>query len=198
MIYKSLNDEDNQIATLIKAIETDENYYMAYDVLGKIYYNSNLYFQAKKIFEETLKIKNINSDEAQYYLNQIGNIDEYSQYKALTSQADTLLISGKYLKALNLYEFLIFANYNTSEIYKNAGICNFKLGNFKTALKYFINSKIIDKNKDIYLYIALTYDQLKLPDEALNILEEAKQTIGNDPQIVKLYNQIQQEINKTK
>ena len=198
MIYKLLNDEDNQIIYLKKSFKIKEDYYKAYEILGKIYFNEKLWIPAKVMFVKAMQYDNENNAELQQYVNQIGNADSYSQYKALSGQATAFTASGKYLKALDLFEFLLEQNYATVEVYKNMGICNFKINNFEGALKYFQKTLELDKSVGNYINITLTYNKLEQPDKALNTLKEAMQTVGNDPQLVNLYNQIQQAENKTK
>ncbi len=198
MIYKLLNDEDNQIIYLRKSFKIKEDYYKSYEILGKIYFNEKLWIPAKAMFVKAMQYDNENTGALQQYLNQIGDADSYSQYKALSDQAAAFAALGRYLKALDLFEFLLEQNYVTVEVYKNMGICNFKINNFEKALKYFQKTLELDKSVGNYINITLTYNKLEQPDKALNTLKEAMQTVGNDPQLVNLYNQIQQAENKTK
>ncbi len=191
-VYKELNDKDNQIKYLKKTIKTKENYYQAYELLGRIYYNEKLWPMAKDMFEEAMKYGSENKTALQQYIYQLGNIDMPTQLEALFNQAVALLAAGKYLKALDYFDFLLEYGYKANEIYRNIGVYNFKNSNFEEALKYFQKAEDWDKSAGIYADIAQTYYKLGQPGKALNILKEAIQTVGNDPQLVNLYNQIQQ------
>ncbi len=191
LAYKAISDEDNQIKYLKETFRAKENYYKAYEVLGGIYFNERLWPMAKEMFEKAIQYGSDNKAMLQQYVNQIDEINTYSQFKALSGQAAAFMASGRYLKALDLFGFLLEQNYAAVEVYKNMGICNFKINNFEEALKYFQKASESDKSAVNYTDIAQTYIKLGQPYKALNTLREAMQVFGNDPQLVNLYNQIQ-------
>jgi tetratricopeptide (TPR) repeat protein len=190
--YKYLNDNDNQIVYLKKTIKSQKDYCKAYEVLGMIYYEEKLWPMAKDMFESAIKYGSENKLALQQYINQMGYIDMPAQLEELFNQAVSLLAAGKYLKAMDYFDFLLEYNYKANEIYKNIGVYNFKNNNFEEALKYFQKAEEWDKSAGIYAYIAYTYYKLGQPDKALNTLKEGMQAFGNDQQLVNLYNQIQQ------
>ncbi len=197
-VYKELNDEDNEIKCLKSMVKIKQDYFKAYEILGMIYYNEKLWIPAKVMFEKAVQYDSENSVTFQQYVNQIGDANTYSQYKVLSDQAAAFVTSGRYLKALDLFEFLLEQNYATGEVYKNMGICNLKINNFEESLKYFQKALEMDKSVENFINIANTYNKLGQSDKALNTLREEMQTVGNDPQLVNLYNQIEQTKNKTK
>ncbi len=196
--YKYLNDTDDQIKYLKKTIEIQRDYNQAYELLGMIYYNEKLWPMAKDMFENAIKYGSENKMVLQQYINQMGYIDMPTQLESLFNQAIALLAAGKYLKAMDYFDFLLEYSYKANEIYKNIGVYNFKNNNFEEALKYFQEAREWDKTVGIYGYIAYTYYKLGQTDKALDTLKEGIQTDGNDPQLVNLYNQIEQAGKKEK
>jgi len=195
--YIQLSDENQAIKCLKKSITIKKDYWQAYNALGMIYYNDKILPLAKEMFEKALRCGSDNKEWLQKSINAIRNGDETMQCEIMFNQATNLLKKGEYNYALDLYDFLLNKNYYRAvDIYKNIGVYNFKVNNFEEALKYFQKAKERDKSSGIYAYIAYTYYKLGQPNKALNTLREGMQAVGNDPQLVNLYNQIQQEITK--
>ncbi len=190
--YKDLNDTDNQIKYLRKAIGKKENFWQAYDTLGMVYFRDGILPMAKEMFEKALQYGDNNTALFQTYIDKIGEIDLNKQYEAIFNEATSMMTKGNYERAMDIYEFLMKKNYSTAIISKNIGAYYFQNNNLTEALKYFEKSKEMDKNAGIYVYIAYTYYKLGQSDKALNTLKEGMQTVGNDPQLVNLYNHIQQ------
>jgi len=190
--YKDLNDNDDQIIYLKKAVSIKRDYYQAYELLGMIYYNEKLWPMAKDMLEKAIQYGSENKVALQQYINQIGNIDMQAQCEAIFSQAVVLLSSGKYLKVMDLFDFLLEYHYRTADIYKNLGVYNLKKNNYNDALDYFQKVKEWGDNAEVEEYISYTYYKLGQPDKALSILKKAMQSFSNDPQLTNLYNKIVQ------
>lgn len=198
-IYKDMNDIDNLIKCLKKAIGAKENFWPAYQELGEIYFNDGYLLIAKEMFEKAVQYGGGNREWLQKSINAIGNSNVTMQYDVMFDQATILMGKGECNYALELYGFLLNKNYSrTVDIYMNIGIYNFKINNLEEALKYFQEAKENKKSAGIYAYIAYTYYKLGQPKKALDTLNEGMQSFGNDPQLVNLYMQIEQAEKKEK
>lgn len=121
--YKEMGDDGNQVKYLKEAIKANKAYYKAYEMLGLIYFNEQLFLPAKEMFETGIKYGGVSAEPMKYYLDQIGDIDTYSQCKVINEKADGFLNNKKYLQALDLYDVLLEHNYTTAGIYKNIAEC---------------------------------------------------------------------------
>ncbi len=192
LAYKELGNENEEINCLKKSIAIKKDYWVACAALGMIYYNNKILPMAKEMFEKAIQYGSDNRALLQTYIDAIGNIDLNKQYEALFTQGTEMMAKGNYETAIDIYEFLIGENYRTADVNKNIGVYYFKNNNYDTALKYFIRARGINKSLSMYMYVAYTYYKMGKIDKALSTLQDAIPLFGNDPQIVNLYNQLEQ------
>jgi len=192
LAYKELGDEDQEIKCLKKSIAMKKDYWIACAALGMVYYNDKILPMAKDMFEKAIQYGSDNKQLLQSYVDAIGNIDLNKQYEALFNMGTDIMAKGNYERAIDIYEYLIDQNYRTADVNKNIGVYYFKNNNFDEALKYFNTAKKINNSMSINLHIAYTYYKMGKSDKALDILMDAVTKFGNDPQLVNMYNQIQQ------
>ena len=73
MAYAAINDENNQIECLKKAVSRNaaDIFYKPFEVLGMIYYNQKLSPEAKEMFEKAIQYGGPNSQELSQYISTI-------------------------------------------------------------------------------------------------------------------------------
>lgn len=194
LAYKALNDEDNQMKYLIKIIKEEGNLWVAYENLGMIYLHNNLRIIAKKMLENAIKFGSPNKASLQQYTDNIGNADAQAQYWEMFKQAGALLDTGKYIRAMDLFDFLLECRYRTADIYKKIGMYDYKKEDFEEALEYFQKTKEAGDSAEIDAYIADTYYKLKQKDKAMAVLKTGMAAFGNEPKLMNLYNRIEKEV----
>lgn len=192
LAYKKLNNKDNQIKYLRKAIKAKENFWQAYEALGEIYFKDGIFPPAKGMLEKAIKYGSNNAALLRTHIATIEKIDLKQQYEAIFNEATSLMTKGNFEKAMDIYEFLLERNYQAAVINKNIGVYYFQKNDFERALEYFKKVKELDKNSEIYLYIAFTYYKMGKMDKALAILKESLSVFSNDPQLLNLYDQVKQ------
>jgi len=194
LAYKSVNDEDNQMKYLIKINGEYGSHWQAYETLGMIYLKNNLRLIAKKMFENAIKYGSPDKASLQQYIANIGNGDVQAQYGEIFDRAGALLDAGKYIRSMDLFDFLLERRYRTAEIYEKIGIYDYKREDLEEALGYFQKTKEAGDSAEIDAYIADTYYKLKQKDKAMAVLKAGMAAFGNEPKLMDIYNRIEKEV----
>ncbi len=128
-IYKDLNDKDNQIKYLNKAIGLKHDYWQAYQELGIVYFKDGNLKMAKEMFENA---KNYGSHDSKVL--ELVSSDNNKAGKYLQS-GDAENSSGDYKEAIEDYNRAIEIDPKYAETYCNRGVARYHLGDKQGALK---------------------------------------------------------------
>jgi len=182
LVYKELNDENNQIKYLKETIDSNKSFGEAYQELGEIYKKDGNIPAANEMFEAALKYGNTskpvpeqtnsgNNDETEQYLKSgdtkyglddyKGAIEDYTKalnlnpefVVAYSHRAVTEYRLEDYKAAINDCNMAIKYNPNLAEAYFNRGFIKNKLGDKQGAVE--------DLKKAGELGINKAYDKIK-------------------------------------
>jgi len=131
--YNQLGDEDSQVQYLRKSIKERENDPRAYEILAKIYYGEKLMPMAEDMLEKAVQNGSANRNFLQTVISQIGNVNTQQYYDELFNRSKEFFTEGKYLKTIDMLEFLIGRHYTSPELYYNLVVCYIKTGDLTTA-----------------------------------------------------------------
>jgi len=185
---KYLNNEDNQVIWLKKAIEAKQGYWQAYEELGMLYLKEQNLPMALEMFENAILYGDNNANMLNEYIDKIKGVDINSQYEAIFNKATQLLDGGNFDRAMDIYAFLIKKEYKEQDIYKNIGVHFYQKNDYRDALEYFLKSKNIQKDIEIYYDVAETYYKTGQKDKAMAIIEEGITAFGNNNKLEDLKN----------
>ncbi|KAL4434759.1 hypothetical protein ABPG74_017179 [Tetrahymena malaccensis] len=181
-VYFISGQTENAIENYKEAIQLDPSYLQSYMELGKIYQELKEYQQAVEQFEIYLRYQP-NSSEVYYEIGMI----EYIHLKNI-QKAQICFIQSIQLNPNNY-----------SSCYRQLGLIQNELGDYKQAKQNFLQAIEINKNEeDLYLILAqISYYQFRDIWQAIEYLEKYLQLFPNQEKEEKLLNEWYLKVNNT-
>ena len=169
--YNKKADYLNELIWLERAVEHDADIGTAYERMGLIYYAFGMLQPAKRAFSMAAA-RGVKSEAG---IRAMANIDALSiqeQYELGILRGSEAIESNEIEKAVKIYDFLLEKNYKRAIIYRNLGVYYFRTQDYDEAAKNFKLSNNETKDPEVYLYLAYTYYNGNMADNAETTLKE--------------------------
>lgn len=163
--YEQKGEIEKAIAQHQEALKLDPQYYYAYVYLGNIYLKQNNYNLAEKEYLKALEIKK----DDPIILSNLG---------------DTYYNQKEYDMALDFYKQALVLNSKSDTLFARLGSTYMKLLKYDLAIESYTKSlEFNPKQPQVYIEMANYYKQIKLMEQAKDILKAGIIIMKNDTQL---------------
>lgn len=150
-----------------RAIEFNVNNWAYYNAMGLCLYNLGKFNEAKKLWEESIKIHNSEENLAVSYLEAVEE-QEFKNMLEKYNEAYTFSLNKNYKEAINIILNNNLRKYSIVIIENFYGLCNYAIGNKNEAIKAWRKVLQIDSaNEQALRYLSDIWD---LKEESKGIL----------------------------
>lgn len=152
--YAELDENNNAIDYLKKAIEDKSDFLAAYEAAGRLYYEDNDIYNAHKMFSQAVMLGSLDPQIAG--LEDVTKIT-VTQNEAVLAKAGEFAAKKNYKEAIRIYKALIKLEYRPAEVYVRLGQIYYAQGDKDGALAALAASNIKSPNPGAFYYSAVIY-----------------------------------------
>jgi tetratricopeptide (TPR) repeat protein len=189
LTYFKLNDTDDELACLQKALDRDGGMLPALERAGIIYFDRGLFTLSKQMLDKA-KAMGSKNEFVEKALKAFGSTSEIDRYEMSFIKANDYINKNELSKAMFIYNFLLEKHYKSDIIYSNIGVYHFRTNDLSKALEFFIRSKNETLSPETEVYIAYTYFKMNNRLQAIAELEQGLKTFGSNKDLNELYRQL--------